>query len=110
GILVWASATGIGSLAFEVPAVALGDHLVEVLAPNGYPGCWPEATLTIEPSLLPTTAIADPIPVPSPDPRLLVCLTAGFIAAVIAAIRPRDDTSVGNCAALPRSSSSVNDP
>ncbi len=86
GTLAWNAATGAGTLSFLVPAVPPGDHLVEVLAPNAYPGCWPEATLTVVASALPPTDMAETVPAPVDDGWLLI-LSACLVGATLVLVR-----------------------
>ena len=59
GLVSWDHATGVGKLAFRVPAVRAAGYTVAVQAPNASPGCWPEATLTVV-AALPATDTAEP--------------------------------------------------
>jgi hypothetical protein len=87
GTLTWNAATGVGTLSFRVPAVPPGDHLVEVLAPNAYPGCWPEATLTVVAPALPPTDTLGTVPAPVDRGWLLMCISAGLVGATLVLVR-----------------------
>jgi hypothetical protein len=87
GTLTWNAATGVGTLSFRVPAVPPGDHLVAVLAPNAYPGCWPEATLTVVASVMPPTDTVGTVPAPVDRGWLLICVFAGLVGAAIVLVR-----------------------
>jgi hypothetical protein len=90
GSLSWDLASGIGTLAFKVPDVPPGSHFIEVLAPNAYPGCWPEAMLTIVAAAPPATDAAEPAP--AADLWWLVVVAAAGVAAVVGGIWPRRRT------------------
>ena len=89
GTLGWNQTTGVGTLAFRVPAMSAGDHLVEVLLPNAFPGCFPEATLTVLATTLPATDAAPPASAPGDSGWLLLCITTGVIGAAMTLLRPQ---------------------
>ncbi len=86
GTLSWNATSGVGTLSFLVPAVPPGDHLVEVLAPNAQPGCWPEATLTVVAAPPPTDTVGT-VPAPIDRGWLLLCVSAGLVGATLVLVR-----------------------
>lgn len=90
GSLSWDHATGIGTLTFKVPDVPPGSHFIEVLAPNAYPGCWPEAMLTIVAPVPPATDAAESAP--TADLSWLVVVAAAGVAALVGGMWPRIHT------------------